>query len=384
MLVLHTKDPVWVGRAPSDGQWILRVTEDPHFAKPLRSRACLLARRPLDDAPEGFPVILDPDANASQFAKEYPVLRIPDDLSYLADGDVIRVRHDGAFSVLFRRGAPSNALLVTQRCNSFCIMCSQPPRQVDDSYLADELEEAIPLFDRDAKEIGITGGEPTLLGPRFLDILRLLKSWLPETAVHVLTNGRSLENLRFTQEIARISHSDLMLGIPLYSDIASEHDFIVQARGAYDQTIRGILNAKRCGLRVELRVVIHRFNYETLPRLASFIGRNLQFVDHVALMGLEPVGFAKTNFEELFIDPLDYRQELSSAMSVLHGVGISSSIYNHQLCVLPIALRSYAVRSISDWKNEYLPECDGCSQRAGCGGFFSSSLQCASRGISPI
>ena len=32
-----------------------------------------------------------------------------------------------------------------------------------------------------------------------------------------------------------------------------------------------------------------------------------------------------------------------------------------------------AAKSISDWKNEYMPECDGCSEMTRCGGFFSSA-----------
>jgi MoaA/NifB/PqqE/SkfB family radical SAM enzyme len=33
----------------------------------------------------------------------------------------------------------------------------------------------------------------------------------------------------------------------------------------------------------------------------------------------------------------------------------------------------YAVRSISDWKNEYHPECVDCSVKEECGGFFFSA-----------
>jgi len=48
------------------------------------------------------------------------------------------------------------------------------------------------------------------------------------------------------------------------------------------------------------------------------------------------------------------------------------SIYNHQLCVLDRQLWPFARQSISDWKNEYIAECDGCAVRHRCGGFFSS------------
>ena len=95
-----------------------------------------------------------------------------------------------------------------------------------------------------------------------------------------------------------------MFGIPLYSDLPEEHDYVVQARGAFDETVRGILNLKRMGVRVALRFVVHAETFERLPKFAEFVARNLLFVDHIAIMGLEPTGFAKTNVDTLWVDPL--------------------------------------------------------------------------------
>jgi hypothetical protein len=43
------------------------------------------------------------------------------------------------------------------------------------------------------------------------------------------------------------------------------------------------------------------------------------------------------------------------------------------LCLLDPELRSFSVKSISDWKNEYMPECVGCQLMDRCAGFFSSA-----------
>jgi His-Xaa-Ser system radical SAM maturase HxsC len=164
-----------------------------------------------------------------------------------------------------------------------------------------------------------------------------------------------------------------MVGIPLYSDLSTIHDYVVQADGAYDETIRGILNLKRLGMRVEIRVVVHKQTYERLPQLAEFIARNLLFVDHVALMGLEMTGFTKPNLEDLWVDPRDYQRSLYDAVKHLDAYRMRVSIYNHQLCVLDERLWKFAKKSISDWKNEYMPECTGCAKKTDCGGFFSSA-----------
>jgi len=232
---------------------------------------------------------------------------------------------------------------------------------------------AIPLVDRQTPEIGFTGGEPTLLGERLATLVNHCKSWLPDTGLHILTNGRAFADPEFAAMFSRIGHHDLMFGIPVYSDLSERHDYIVQAEGAFDETIRGILNLKRHGLLVEIRVVVHKQTFDRLPQLARFIARNLTFVDQVVWMGLEMTGFTKANLNDLWIDPVDYQPQLVEAIEYLVASRIKTSVYNHQLCITDRRLWPYAKQSISDWKNEYMPECEGCSVQHQCAGFFSSA-----------
>jgi hypothetical protein len=90
------------------------------------------------------------------------------------------------------------------------------------------------------------------------------------------------------------------------------------------------------------------------------------------------------NLEALWIDPVDYQSELRDAVCILERAGIPTSIYNHQLCVLDKTLWPFAVSSISDWKNEYMPECQSCLAREMCGGFFASARLRYSSHIRPI
>ena len=348
---------------------ILKVTRDKNLPQVLRNDKALILDSFSDDDFDGYGIVF------SKVKSERTDLAfLTEDLHYLAEGDVIRVvPQTNSVRALYRVNASANFLFVTERCNSFCIMCSQPPRDVNDGHLIEELIEAIPLIQKNATELGITGGEPTLLGDRFLCLIRTIKSNLPDTAVHVLTNGRTFADPNLAAKLASINHHDLMLGIPLYSDVSHIHDFVVQADGAFDETIRGILNLKRHSQKVEIRVVIHKQTYKRLPQLAEFIGRNLQFVDHVALMGLEITGFTRANLEELWIDPVEYSSHLERAVEILRRYKMRTSIYNLQRCLLPKELWPYAVKSISDWKNKYYDECLECSQRSECGGFFASS-----------
>lgn len=301
------------------------------------------------------------------------LITLPDTFDYLGDGDIVAVAWDRpSIRVLYRRNSPNNSFLLTERCNHYCLMCSQPPKDTNDDWIVDEVLEAIPLVNRATHEIGFTGGEPTLLGDRFLTLVRSMKQHLPGTGLHILSNGRRFSDPAFARAYAEIGHHDAMVGIPIYSAQSQTHDYVVQADGAYDETLRGILNLKTYGQKVEIRVVIHRANYKDLPDLAEFIARNLTFVDQVALMGLEMTGFAKANIDSLWIDPADYKTELYDAATKLEDFGVHLSIYNHQLCTIDRRLWPLARRSISDWKNEYEPECAGCTVADRCGGFFAT------------
>ncbi|MBY8950055.1 His-Xaa-Ser system radical SAM maturase HxsC [Pseudomonas sp. SH10-3B] len=301
---------------------------------------------------------------------------LPEDYSYIGDGDIIRLSANSqSIRVLFRASSPHNSILVTEQCNHYCLMCSQPPKTADDSWLLDEIESLISLIPKDTRELVFTGGEPTTNRERFLNIISLTKSYLPRTAIHILSNGRSFKDPAFAERYALIGLSDAMIGIPVYSEDPTLHDYIVQARGAFDETIQGILNLKRLGQKVEVRVVIHKLSVQRLPELCEFIARNLLFVDHVALMGLEMMGFTRANLDELWIDPVEYKDTLSKSVGILAKYGMNISVYNHQLCLVNSDIYPYYRKSISDWKNEYAAECKLCSRKSDCGGFFSSGIK---------
>jgi hypothetical protein len=147
------------------------------------------------------------------------------------------------------------------------------------------------------------------------------------------------------------------------------------------------LQEVRGPLEVQIMQPHLRIHGITAPRIVetcSWIARNLPFVDHVALMGLENTGFALANQNLLWIDPLDYRTDLTAAVGILSSVGVKVSVYNLPLCLLDHEIWPFAAQSISDWKNAYLPICGTCAVRDRCAGFFSTGRMRESRGILPL
>jgi hypothetical protein len=131
-------------------------------------------------------------------------------------------------------------------------------------------------------------------------------------------------------------------------------------------------------------VVLHAITAPRIVATCRWLARNLPFVDHVALMGLENTGFAIANDTLLWIDPIDYRGELAEAVDVLAGSKVRVSVYNLPRCVLAPSVWPYAVQSISDWKNGFVAGCDRCDEKPRCSGFFTTGRPHYSRGIQPI
>lgn len=303
---------------------------------------------------------------------ELPQLRALAQGDVLGAGDAIRVHGSGQINILFRRGANANTLFVTERCNSLCLMCSQPPRDVDDEWRVDELMELLSLLDADLDVLGVTGGEPTLLGSDLVRLLKQAHMLLPNTHLHVLTNGRAFSNAEFADRFDAL-RGQVTWAVPLYGDVARVHDFVVQSDGSFDETMHGLHHLGERRHRIEIRTVLHGRTLPCINQLARFIYRNLPFADHVALMGLEPMGLARKNMALLESDLSQLSRVIAPAVSLLRQAGMNVSIYNIPLCALAPLLWPFARKSISDWKNEYAHACETCAAKPDCCGFFKSA-----------
>ena len=303
-------------------------------------------------------------------------------ISEFHEGDIVIINSKGEIVFVYEINSQHNALMVTERCNHRCIMCPQPPVALEKDKTPFNLR-LISLADKDTKEIGITGGEPTLIGDNLFKLIKHIKKELPRTAISILSNGVKFADNEFALKLALCKHPDLQIDIPLFSDIAAEHNKIVGANTFY-KTVQGLYNLALYKQQIGIRIVIHKLTYKRLPQLAEYIYHNFPFVCQVAFMQMETIGYAEENIAKLWIDPADYNEELSRAVDILEMRGLNPYIYNAQLCVLPENLRRFAVQSISDWKDIYLDQCDGCSLKGQCGGFFSANRKYISKKIAPI
>lgn len=290
----------------------------------------------------------------------------------LQEGDVVVPQAPkGEVLVLLRETDTHHALFMTNRCNSRCLMCSQPPTTADDGWLVEEAVDAIRHLRKSPRVLGLTGGEPLLLGAGIRRVLDAIAKHHPGTQAEVLTNGRLFADARVAAQILEDLATPVRWLVPLYGHADFVHDFVVQAYGAFDETAAGLLALQQHRQEIQLRVVLIDPVLQVLPELAGFIGRNLPFVREVALMACEPIGFALANRELCEVNLSDWGETLMQAARVLRRHAIPHLFMNAPLCALPRPLWPVAHRSISDWKNVYSAECETCKVKASCAGLFA-------------
>lgn len=274
---------------------------------------------------------------------------------------------------LFSPESNDNTLLVTEQCNNRCLMCCQPPKKGDDfEFFENQNLKIIAASPCNIECIGITGGEPTLLGDRLFTIMDAIRQKYPDTLIHILTNGRLLTS-EYVGGFKRFDLENIVFAVPLHSDFSVDHDRISRVIGSYNETMKGLYCLANENARVEIRIIINSLNYKRLPQMANFIYCNLPFVEDVVFIGMEAVGDAVSNKNEIWIDPVEYQRELREAVLFLNGWDIDVGISNIPLCLLSAELHKFSWHSISDWKVTYLPICTGCDLRLSCGGVFTTA-----------
>lgn len=305
-------------------------------------------------------------------------------LEQLREGDIVRLNGHGQAHVLWEIDSTHNALLLTEACNCRCVMCPQPPRPHDPALLREAHAILDLLRGRRLDQLCLTGGEPTLLGEDFVNLLDRCVREHPQARIDVLTNGKTFANRSFAERIAQTATANVLFCVSLHSEVDSLHDALAGVNGSYTAAQRGIYHLAELGCRVEIRHVISRATAPHLRSFAEHLYNYFPFCAHYAFMGLELHGNAALNKEGVHISPHHYRHELRAAILAMHRRGLPVSLYNIPLCLCAPEIRSFARQSISSWKNIYPPQCGPCGRKKECAGFFSTSASLPLDHIHPL
>lgn len=368
----------------SSNRIIGKISKNPVKNKETKNHILVVAS--IGKKPRGFKAVLCANAIEEGRAKllKIPIVYGVENVQTLNEGDIVSVDMiTGDIIVVFEKNSVHNAILASTDCNCRCIMCPQTLVSDSPGNLQDNLE-IICLIDKKTTALGLTGGEPTLLGDGLIKLLKECKRQLPNTQIQILSNGILLNNNEYVRKMVHLGMKNLVFCIPLYADTDTEHNFIMQREGAFEDAIQGLYNLATYKQLIEIRIVVMSLNYKRLPQIAEFIYHNLPFAIHVAFMGMEVEGLARKNVNKLWASPKDYAPFLKEAVLYLSQRNMDVSIYNEQLCLMPKELWSFARQSISEWKNTYLEKCKDCKEKSECAGLFAKPFEDHQKSITPL
>ena len=308
------------------------------------------------------------------------------DYETLIDFDVVEIINKKNIRVLYRDDSDDNVIMVTNQCNSNCIMCPDPDviRNTKENPDIRKLIEQVRCIPEDTKHITITGGEPGILKENLIVLLNECKENLQNTEFLLLSNGRVFADEKFTTKLKKKLPNQIRIAIPIYADNEELHDQITRAKGSFRQTITGIRRLIDKKIDVEIRIVVLKKNYQYLEKIAKFIVQELPEVKIVNIMALEMTGNAYKNKKEIWINFKDVKEYIYNASVTIIKAGIITNLYNFPLCSLDERLYSIARKSITDYKVRYKEECNQCIAKEKCGGFFNSTINEKDIQIKPI
>jgi len=284
------------------------------------------------------------------------------------DGDVVLIDPArGAAERLIRASSKHNTLLITERCDQLCVMCSQPPKKTHVDRFS-YYREASLLAPKDAV-IGVSGGEPTLYKEELFNLLEQTLKHRLDLSFHVLSNGQHFD-ANDVERLRQLPYARVTWGIPLYSSNEELHDRIVAKKGAFRRLEQSLHVLLLSGANIELRTVVMQSTVPGLPDLARHVAARLSFISSWSIMQLENTGFAKNRWRDLYYDHSRDIGPIVTALNLADLHGISARLFNFPLCTVPGNYRHLAPPSISDWKKKFAPGCSTCAARNECAGFF--------------
>lgn len=149
----------------------------------------------------------------------------------------------------------ASAVLVAGDCNNRCAACPNREDFRDDATLIARLEAT-------RKPLVLAGREPTM-HPRFVDALRSAGD------ACVVTNARRFASEDFAREVEQTGALSAA-SVKLFAIDADDADRIAAVEGAHREALTGWQRLRGIVRTLELRVVAHAENLDTLPAFADW------------------------------------------------------------------------------------------------------------------
>ena len=275
-------------------------------------------------------------------------------------------------------------LRLTMACNEKCPFCNVPAEDYRQRTPPQaEIDRQLQTFiDQRAGTLTVSGGEPTLLRKRLLQLVRRARAGgIP--LVEIQTNA-VLIDADYAAELAEAGVTSAF--VSLLSHRADDHDVLAGLEGAFPRCLRGIDALLDHGIRVALNPVLARRTQAHFADFVSFVADRLPRVTSISVSAVQPHGRAGRgdNPAELLPDYSVLAEQLPLARQRARAAGIELL---NPYCGLPLCIgwREDPDRSVEafeaqtgGWRptpgvenrgdKRHGEPCRACAWRTRCGG----------------
>lgn len=239
---------------------------------------------------------------------------------------------------------------ITNKCNLRCTHCYQ--ENYDNEP---KLEDLIDIYNKIERflekenyyaDIALTGGEP-LISENLIPLLEYLSMKERVKKLMILTNGTLVDEQKV--KLYKKFGVDLVQ-ISLDGGNKKIHES-VRGKNSFEQTLKGIQLFKKEGISVQVQMVIHNNNVNSIYELIQLC--NLYNVDRLLITRLVLEGNAKDNFKDIILSPNkykklllmlnDYSKDKINKVKILKGRCLWRLIDKTQGSVCPVGINSIAI-----------------------------------------
>ncbi len=193
-----------------------------------------------------------------------------------------------------------NWVRTIRACNNRCTFCLDADMLDGFVVPAAEVRQRIREGrDEGAARLILSGGEASI-HPHFLEFVAYGRecgyNW-----IQTISNGRRFAYGKFTARAKALGLNEITFSI--HGHTPELHDALSGVKGAFEQALRGLVNARRLGMVANVDVVLNRQNLPHLKEILDFfMGLGVHEFD---LLWLVPFGrgFTPEHRENLFITP---------------------------------------------------------------------------------
>jgi cyclic pyranopterin phosphate synthase len=225
-------------------------------------------------------------------------------------------------------------LNLTYKCNSKCIFCYDATKRTNlkDLPLDEAKIQLINLKNKGVKIVSLRGSEPTVY-PYLFELIKFIKSI--NLRFRMTTNARFFSYEKNAENFAHMGLDNVYTSI--HSANLMVHDSLTRSPGSFKQSVLGIDNLIKNGVKVETNTTILKQNVKELPDIARFLSTRFNKIHRARFSFLytSESGLSLNEWKKMMPSLTETKPYVTKAMDVFRKKGIYSFIEKMPICGSP-------------------------------------------------